>query len=96
MTSVGNRMCVWMESKKEIQMDPLKYLVICNGRVSFLSGFHRVQHKECAKLSSRQRVATLKNLKYIDLFKKKSGYYMIPYVLFHSFDVFTIILQCRK
>jgi hypothetical protein len=21
---------------------------------------------------------------------------MIPYVLFHSFDVFTIILQCRK
>ena len=24
------------------------------------------------------------------------GYYMIPYVLFHSFDVFTIILQCRK
>ena len=23
-------------------------------------------------------------------------YYMIPYVLFHSFDVFTIILQCRK
>ena len=24
------------------------------------------------------------------------GYYMIPFVLFHSFDVFTIILQCRK
>ena len=24
------------------------------------------------------------------------GYYMIPYVLFHRFDVFTIILQCRK
>jgi hypothetical protein len=27
---------------------------------------------------------------------EESGYYMIPYVLFHSFDVFTIILQCRK
>ena len=24
------------------------------------------------------------------------GYYMIPYVLLHSFDVFTIILECRK
>jgi hypothetical protein len=24
------------------------------------------------------------------------GYYMIPDVLFHGFDVFTIILQCRK
>ena len=23
-------------------------------------------------------------------------YYMIPYVLFHSFDLFTIILHCRK
>ena len=53
--------------------------------------------QECAKLSSRQRVATLKNLMdkiYFDLFF--FGYYMIPYVLFHSFDVFTIILHCRK
>ena len=25
-----------------------------------------------------------------------TGYYMIPYVLFYSFDVFTSILQCRK
>ena len=24
------------------------------------------------------------------------GYYKIPYVLFHSSDVFTIILQCSK
>ena len=24
------------------------------------------------------------------------GYYMIPYVLFNSFDVFTIIVQCRQ
>ena len=24
------------------------------------------------------------------------GYYMFPYMLFHSFDVFTIILQCGK
>jgi hypothetical protein len=24
------------------------------------------------------------------------GYYMIPYVLFRGFDVFTIILQCRN
>ena len=24
------------------------------------------------------------------------GYYMIPYVLFSSYDVFSIILQCRK
>ena len=54
-------MCVWMESKKEIQMDPLKYLVICNGRVSFLGGFDRVQHKECAKLSSRQKGGYLFN-----------------------------------
>jgi hypothetical protein len=41
----------------------------------------------------------LKNLKYkiyFDLLKTFLGYYMIPYVLFHSFDVFTIILQCRK
>ena len=34
----------------------------------------------------------LKNLKYILNFFG----YMIPYVLFHSFDVFTIILRCRK
>ena len=43
--------------------------------------------QECAKLSSRQRVATLKNLKsktYLDLFDTFVGYYMIPYVLFHS------------
>ena len=42
----------------------------------------------------------LKNLKYkiyLDLFNTFFGYFMIPYVLFHSFDdVFTIILQCRK
>ena len=39
----------------------------------------------------------LKNLKYIfDLFNTFFGYYMIPYVLFHSSDVFTIILQIRK
>ena len=52
-----------------------------------------------AKLSSRQRVATLKNLNYkiyFDLFNTFFGYYMIPYVLFHSCDVFTIILQCWK
>jgi hypothetical protein len=35
------------------------------------------------------KVATLKNLKYNLFF-----YYMIPYVLFHSLDVFTNILQC--
>ena len=55
--------------------------------------------QECAKLSSRQRVATLKNLKYqiyLDLFNTFFGYYMIPYVLFYSVDVFSIILQCRK
>ena len=32
----------------------------------------------------------------IYLFNTFFGYYMIPYVLFHSFDVFTLILQCRK
>ena len=35
----------------------------------------------------------LKNLKYkiyFDLFNPFFGYYMIPYVLYHSFDVFTI------
>ena len=42
---------------------------------------------------------TLKNLKYkiyFDWFHTFFSYYMIPYVFFHSFDVFTIILQCRK
>jgi hypothetical protein len=48
--------------------------------------------QESAKLSLKQRLATLKNLKHHIFF----GYYMIPYVLFHSFDVFTVILQCRK
>ena len=33
---------------------------------------------------------------YLDLFKHFFGYDMIPYVLFHTSDVFTIILQCRK
>jgi hypothetical protein len=33
---------------------------------------------------------------YFELFNTFLGYYMIPYVLFHSFDAFTIILQCRK
>ena len=32
---------------------------------------------------------------YFDFFLHFFGYYMIPYVLFNSFDVFTIILQCR-
>ena len=31
-----------------------------------------------------------------DLFNTFFGYYMIPYVLFHSFDVFTIFIQSRK
>ena len=48
--------------------------------------------QECAKLS-RQRVATFKNLKYILMCFTRFGYYMIPCVLFHSFDVFTIILN---
>jgi hypothetical protein len=64
----------------------------------FLYFIYFLHCQECAKLSSRQRVATLKNLKYkiyLDLFNT-FGYYMIPYVLFHKFDVFTIILQCRK
>ena len=37
-----------------------------------------------------QRVATLKNLKYIIYFDLCIGDYMIPYVLFHSIDVFTM------
>ena len=40
--------------------------------------------QECAKLSSSQRVATLKNLKYklhFDLFNTFFGYYMIPCVI---------------
>ena len=28
--------------------------------------------------------------------KKNNTFLVIPYVLFDSFDVFTIILQCRK
>ena len=55
--------------------------------------------QECEKLSLRQRVSTLNNLnnKYIFWFVKHFfGYYIILYVLFHSFDVFTIILQCRN
>ena len=31
-----------------------------------------------------------------DLFNTVFGNYMIPYVLFNSFDVFTIFLQCKK
>ena len=45
-----------------------------------------IHYQECAKLSSRQRVATLKNLKYkiyLDFLFGFFGYYMIPYVLFH-------------
>jgi hypothetical protein len=56
--------------------------------------------KSVQKLSSWQTMANLKNLKsiiYLDLFNTFfSGYFMIQYVLFHSCDVFTIILQCRK
>jgi hypothetical protein len=48
------------------------------------------------KLSSMQRVATLKNLKYKIYFDLFVGYYIILHMLFHDFDVFTIILQCRK
>ena len=33
---------------------------------------------------------------YFDLFTTFFGHYMIPFVLFHSFYVVTIILQCRK
>ena len=43
--------------------------------------------QECAKLLWRQRVATLKNLKYklyLDLFNTFFGYYVIPYAFFHS------------
>ena len=47
--------------------------------------------QECAKLSSWQIYKT-----YFDLFNTFFGYYMIPYVLCHSFDVFTIILQHSK
>ena len=36
-----------------------------------------------------QRVATLMNLKInLDLFNTFFGYYVIPYVLFHSFELF--------
>ena len=48
----------------------------------------------CAKLSSRKRVATLKNLKYriyFDLLEHFFGYYMIPYVLFHSFVMSSLL-----
>jgi hypothetical protein len=34
--------------------------------------------------------------KYILIYLTLFGYYMIPYVLFNSFDVFTIILQYRS
>jgi hypothetical protein len=42
--------------------------------------------------------ATLRNLKYNVFWFVWHflGYYMIPCVLFHSFDVYTILLQCRK
>ena len=54
--------------------------------------------QECAKLSPRQRVAILKNLRYkiyLDLFNTFLDTTLF-HVLFHTFDVFTIILQCRK
>ena len=38
----------------------------------------------------------LKYKMYLDLVNTFSGYYMNPCVLFHSCNVFTIILQCRK
>ena len=55
--------------------------------------------RECqksAKLSSRQRVATLKNLKYILICLILFWLLHDSMCVFHSFDVFTIILQCRK
>ena len=33
---------------------------------------------------------------HFDLFSTFFGFNMIPYVLFHNFDVFNIILQCRQ
>jgi hypothetical protein len=47
----------------------------------------------------KARVATLKNLKYkiyLHLFNTFFGYYMIPYVSFHSFDVCTIIINVEN
>jgi hypothetical protein len=54
--------------------------------------------QECGKLSSKAKGGYLKNLKcsiYFDLFNT----FLVNtrfHVFFHRFDVFTIILQCRK
>ena len=53
----------------------------------------------CARLSSRKKGGYFKESNITNIFwfvQHFFGYYMIPYVLFHSFEVFTIILQCRK
>ena len=50
-----------------------------------------LENPKSVKNCQRQRVAILKNLKYkiyFDLFDTLV-HYVIPYVLFHSFDVFT-------
>ena len=46
------------------------------------------------RVSSRQRVATLKNLKYKIYFDLFNTFLVTTW--FHSLEVFTIILQCRK
>jgi succinate dehydrogenase/fumarate reductase cytochrome b subunit len=46
------------------------------------------------RLSSKQSVATLKNLKYKIYLDFCFTFLVTTYVLFHSFDGFTIILPC--
>jgi hypothetical protein len=44
----------------------------------------------------KAKVATLKNLKYKIYFDLFNTFWVTTRALFHSFDVFTIILQFRK
>jgi hypothetical protein len=68
---------------------------ICRNSFKTIGKAFQVTTSKLVERMPRKCKAVIKAMGgYFDLFNT-FGYYMIPYV-FHYFDVFTIILQCRK
>uniref|UniRef100_A0AAZ3R0F8 Tc1-like transposase DDE domain-containing protein n=1 Tax=Oncorhynchus tshawytscha TaxID=74940 RepID=A0AAZ3R0F8_ONCTS len=89
---------VWDELDRRVKESIQQVLSVCGNSFKTVGKAFQVKLKRMPRVCKAVIKAKGVNFEeYIFIcFNTFLGYYMIPYVLFHSFDTFTIILQCRK
>jgi hypothetical protein len=89
---------VWNELDRRVkEKQPTSAQNMCELLQDCWKSIKLVERIQRGRKSVKAKGGTLNNQKYIKIcLTLFFGHGMIPYVLFNSFDVFTIILPCRK